>query len=81
MPLKIVSITKPTGCDHIIVTVDHEGVSRTFTTHLGQIDSLIDDAGGPLLATRDLVLLWAAYRRARGRDVIFSASDISTEIA
>jgi hypothetical protein len=31
---------------------------------------LIDRLGGPLQAKRDLVLLWAAYRRSQTRVVI-----------
>jgi hypothetical protein len=83
MALSITSITRENGttCDHIVVTVDDEGTSRTFRASFMEVDKLIDDLGGPLQAKRTLVLLWAAYRRSKGRAAVFSALDPSTEVA
>jgi len=83
MALSITSIVRENGstCDHIVAAVNDEGTSRTFRSSFMDVDKLIDDLGGPLAAKRTLVLLWAAYRRSKGRAVVFSALDPSTEIA
>ena len=70
MALSIISVVRISGpqCDHISMTVDDEGTERTFATSFAEVDELI--GGQPLRAKRDLVLLWAAYRRAMGRAVV-----------
>ena len=72
MSLSITSVVRENGagCDHLTVTVDHEGVSRQFKTSFGDIDALIASLGGVIPATKTLVMLWAAYRRAESRSVV-----------
>lgn len=72
MALSITNVTRDNGpnCDHIVVEVNHEGTTRTFNTSFAEIDALIEQLGGELLAQKALVQLWAAYRRARGRSVL-----------
>lgn len=56
--------------DHVTVTVDHEGTTRSFDVHVrDDMDDLIEKFGGPLQATKMLVMLWAGYRRSRSRAV------------
>lgn len=70
MALSITSVTQPTGCTHRLVTVDHEGTARTFTTTFEELDTLIGQYGSPVEAGKALVMLWAAYQRSQGRAVI-----------
>lgn len=72
MPLSITAVDRHNGptCDHLTVTVNHEGATRTFTTSFGEIDALIEGLGGPIQAQKSLTMLWAAYRRAHSRSVI-----------
>lgn len=72
MSLSITNIQRIHGpnCQHIIVTVDHEGTSRQFETSFPDVDVLIDQLGGPQEAMKALVMLWAAYRRRNGRAVL-----------
>jgi hypothetical protein len=72
VPITITGIARKSGpgCDHIVVSVDDEGTPRTIDTSFPEVDALIERLGGPLQAKRDLVLLWAAYRRSQTRVVI-----------
>jgi hypothetical protein len=72
VPLSVTSIQRHNGagCDHITVTVNHEGVTRTFDTTFAEVDALIASLGGQVAAQKSLVMLWAAYRRAHGRGVL-----------
>lgn len=71
MPLSIASIVRENGpnCDHIVVTVNHEGVTRTFNTSFKEVDALLAEMT-PLEQLRMLVLLWAKYRRTQSRTVV-----------
>lgn len=71
MPLSITAIARENGpgCDHITVTVNHEGVSRTFNTSFPEIDAFFSDLT-PLEQLRLLVVLWAKYRRMQSRAVV-----------
>lgn len=71
MALSITSVTRENGgdCNHLEVTIDHEGTPRTFRTSFGEIDRLLD-AMTPAEQGRLLVLLWAAYRRRMSRSVV-----------
>lgn len=72
MSLSITSITRHNGpeCDHLQVTVNHEGTTRTFDTSFDELDHLIETLGGAVQAQKTLVMLWAAYRRAHSRAVL-----------
>ena len=71
MALSITGIQRVNGaqCDHLTVTVDHEGTSRQFTVSFGEIDALLADLSA-MEEARMLVLFWAAYRRKKGRAVL-----------
>lgn len=71
MALSITSVTRKNGaqCDHVTVTANDEGVTRTFDSSFGEIDALFSDLGTGE-QRRMLVLLWAKYRRSQGRQVI-----------
>lgn len=71
MPVSITSVQRENGptCDHVEVTVNDEGTTRTLRTSFAEIDRMIEDLGGTQAAKRTLVLLWAAYRRSRSRAV------------
>lgn len=70
MALSITNIVREggPGCDHVVVTYNHEGVTRTFKTNLKDIDSIAK--GEPLQALAILVSYWAYYRRLEGRTVM-----------
>lgn len=70
MPLSITSVARTNGaaCDHITVTVNHEGTTRTWQTSFGAVDTLLNQMT-PIEQLRLLVTLWAKYRRANGRSV------------
>lgn len=72
MPISITSVVRVNGpaCNHITITVDDEGQSRSFESSFPELDALIDQLGGPLAAKKALVLLWAAYRRSQARVVV-----------
>ena len=72
MAISITAVQRLNGsaCDHLIVTVDHEGTTRTFASSFPEIDGLVEELGGPIQAQKALVLLWAAYRRHHGRSVL-----------
>lgn len=68
MPISITSTARENGpaCNHLIVTIDHEGVARTFKTSFAEIDALpmaVEDL-------RDFLLRWAKYRRLMGRAIL-----------
>lgn len=71
MALSITSVTRANGptCEHVIVTVNDEGATRSFDSAFSEIDRLIDELGGDVQAKRVLVLLWAGYRRRQARAV------------
>lgn len=71
MPISITAIDRHNGaqCDHITVTVNDEGTTRTFNTGFSEIDSLFDNLT-VIEQKKLLVMLWARYRRAAGRAVI-----------
>lgn len=69
MPLSITSVVRMNGvqCNHVTITVNHEGTTRTFETSFPELDELITKLGGPVEAQKSLVMLWAAYRRFHSR--------------
>lgn len=72
MALFITSVVRENGatCDHLVVTVNHEGASRTFKTSFGEVDRLLDSFDTPADAAKALVILWASYRRKMGRAIL-----------
>lgn len=70
--LRITSITRENGaaCNHVVIVVDHEGISRTFKSSFAELDALVAQLGGPVEAARTLILLWAGYRRLHARTTI-----------
>lgn len=71
MPLSITSTTRINGpaCNHVAISVNHEGVTRTFSTSFAEIDNTLKDMTVPE-QIQMLVILWAKYRRAQGRPVL-----------
>lgn len=71
MAISITAIDRHNGatCEHIAVTVNDEGVSRTFETTFTEVDRLFEELS-VLDQKKLLVMLWARYRRATGRQVI-----------
>jgi hypothetical protein len=69
MALSVTNITRAHGvnCNHFIVTVNHEGTTRQFQVNGEDLNSLIEELGGPMEAQKKLVILWLAYRRAHAR--------------
>jgi hypothetical protein len=71
MALRITSVARENGaaCDHVLVTGNVEGAEQSFRTSFREIDSFLD---GLTTAEKvqQLVMLWAWYRRLRGRSVI-----------
>jgi len=67
--LSVTSITRVTGvnCNHFVVTVDHEGISYTQRVQDADLDNLPD---GEAELTKQLVLIWAKYRRNKGRAIV-----------
>lgn len=68
MSISIISTEKENGasCDHLLVTLNVEGETRTFKTTLAEIDALSmtqEDA-------KELIMRWAKYRRLQGRAII-----------
>lgn len=82
MALSITSIARCGGGTgaHATVTINHEGTARTLTYDLNDIDQMFGELPPPE-QLRLLIALWVQYRRQRGRPIIFSAIDPSTEIA
>ena len=69
MSISITSAVRENGpaCDHLTVTVNVEGVSRTFKTSFSEIDAL------PMATNEDLkeiVMRWAKYRRSQNRTIL-----------
>jgi hypothetical protein len=71
MALTITNVVRANGptCEHLTVTVNDEGVDRTFETEFSEIDHIVDGLGGVQDSKRTLILLWAAYRRRFGRSI------------
>ncbi len=70
MPLSITDVARHNGgtCDHLTVTVNHEGVSRVFETSFYEIDQMFSELS-LLEQLKMLVALWAKYRRMQGRAI------------
>jgi hypothetical protein len=70
MALSITDVARHNGgtCDHLTVTINHEGVSRTFETSFYEIDQILADLS-LLEQLRMLCILWAKYRRLQGRAI------------
>lgn len=70
MSLSITNVQRENGaaCNHLTITIDHEGTSRTFKTSFYEIDALLDDLT-PLEQLKMLVVLWAKYRRQQSRTI------------
>ena len=66
MSLSITAITRvqPAPCQHFLVTIDEDGVSRTMALHRNAMVQLFDDAEyGP---KGTLVLTWLGYKLKQG---------------
>lgn len=71
MAISITSIVRKNGpdCNHIRVTYNDEGTSRTFDTSFAEVDGFKNELTA--LELKELFLtVWAQYRRARGRTVL-----------
>ena len=69
MAISITSAVRENGpvCDHLTVTVNVEGVNKTFKTSFAEIDGL------PMASNEDLkeiVIRWAKYRRSQNRTIL-----------
>ena len=66
MALSIMAITRvrPAPCQHFLVTMDEDGVSRTVLLHREDMARLFQDAEHGPKAT--LVLAWLRYKLAQG---------------
>lgn len=71
MPLSVTDIARCNGGTgvHATVTVNHEGVARTFTYDLDKVDEILGDLA-PLEKLRILVALWVKYRQTEGRALV-----------
>jgi hypothetical protein len=71
MALRVTAVVRENGatCDHVLVTGSVEGVEQSFKTSFREIDTFLD---GLTTAEKvqQLVMLWAWYRRQRGRAVL-----------
>jgi len=73
MAITITAVTRDGGsnCQHVTITVNDEGSTRTVKTSYGEIDAFLDERfDSPQEMKKALVLLWARYRRAQGRAVV-----------
>jgi hypothetical protein len=73
LALKINSATRINGasCDHLLIEIDDEGVTREVRTSFSQIDAQLNQLNlSPIEMKRTLVLLWAAYRRSKSRAIV-----------
>jgi len=54
MALSVTNITRAHGvnCNHFIVTVNHEGTTRQFQVNGEDLNSLIEELGGPMEAQK-----------------------------
>jgi len=68
MSLVITGTARENGanCNHLIVTINHEGVTRTFKTTMEEIDAV------PMTAEdmKDFIIRGAKYRRMNGRSIL-----------